>query len=194
MAGTLGSVTSGFNLGLLKTGGLVVAGSIGNNWLTKQLIRLVPLGMLKTTPGNYVTGLLGAGLLGMVARMITPKLAGPVFFGGVLDVVMRATNQYILPMLRLTPLKGLADYLTVGGAAGARPLMGMEDYLSVGNAAGARPLMGYEEYTGVAGYEDNNAVGDYLSVSNAAGARPLMGLMEGTSVGEETVGEELACM
>jgi hypothetical protein len=181
----------------LQTGGLVVAGSIGNNWLTKQMIKFVPLEMLKTTPGNYVTGLLGAGLLGMVARMVTPKLAGPVFFGGVLDVVMRATNQYVLPMLRLTPLKGLADYLTVGNAAAARPLMGYEDYtgvadyennnavgdyLTVGNAASARPLMGYE---------DNNAVGDYLTVGNAASARPLMGI---DAIGEETVGEELACM
>jgi len=195
-SGTLGSVTSGFNIGLLKTGGLVVAGSIGNNWLTKQLIRLIPISILQTTPGNYITGLLGAGILGLIARTATPSLAAPVFFGGVLDVVMRATNQYVLPMLRLTPLKGLADYLTVGNAASARPLMGMEDYLTVGNAADARPLMGYEEYTGVDGYDDNNVigVGDYLTVGNAAGARPLFGMGEGVTMGQETESEELACM
>ena len=182
-----GSMTSAFDVGLLQEGALIVGGSIGTNFLTKILVRFVPVDFLKTSPGNYATELVAAGLLGGLTRKFMPRIAGPVFLGGILDVLMRATNQYIIPIIGLTPLKGLADYLTVGGAAGARPLMGLSDdmdglrdYLTVGGAAGARPLMGLSD-------DELDGMSDYLTVGGAAGARPLMGM----SMGEETVGSEL---
>jgi hypothetical protein len=180
VSAALGGVTSGFNLNLLKNGALVVAGAVGNNFLTKQLVNIVPVSFLKTAPGNYVTGLLASGILGMVAKLVTPSYAPVFFFGGVLDVVMRATNQYLLPVLRLSPLKGLADYLTVSGAASARPLAdlgddddGMGSYLTVADAQSARPLAG---------------MGDYLEVRDIPRLLPLNGM------GQEAEGEELASM
>lgn len=175
----LGGVTSGFNLGLIKNGALVVAGAVGNNFLTKQLSRIVPVNFLKTSPGNYVTGLLASGILGMVAKFVTPKYAPVFFFGGVLDVVMRAVNQYVLPLAKLSPLKGLADYLTPGNARGAVPLNGIDDYdddgmgsyLTVSDAANARPLSG---------------MSDYLEVRDVPRLLPLMGM------GQEAEAEELA--
>jgi hypothetical protein len=175
----LGGVTSGFNLGLIKNGALVVAGAVGNNFLTKQLSRIVPVNFLKTSPGNYVTGLLASGILGMVAKFVTPKYAPVFFFGGVLDVVMRVVNQYVLPLAKLSPLKGLADYFTPQSLIEARGNTlnelgddyddGMGDYAPANVSMIARPL---------------NGMGDYLQ----ANVQPRMLL----GMGQEAEAEELA--
>jgi hypothetical protein len=163
----MSSVTSGvgaaFDTKLLTNAGVVVGASYLNNFLTQKVVemRFIP-DMLKTSPGNYVIGLVNAGLAFMLSRRFAPAHASSILFGFALDPITRAVNKYVVPALRLTPLKGLADYLTPANAAGARPLFGLGD-------------------------DEMDGLGDYLTPANAAGARPLFGL--GYGMGAEA--EEL---
>jgi hypothetical protein len=136
----LKAVTAGFNVGTLSKAAVVVSGALGNAWLSGFVGGYMP-GMLRSEPGNFITGLATAGLLSAGVGMVSPKFAGPIFFGGVLEVVTRAFKKYVGPMIGL---KGLGDYLSRSDAAGARPLgQYMGDYLSRSDAAGARPLGDY---------------------------------------------------
>lgn len=72
-AGIVGSLTSGFNVGTLKTAGVLVAGGIANSVLSGQLMKIVPGDFLKSAMGSYVTRLLSAGLLGGIVRMVAPN-------------------------------------------------------------------------------------------------------------------------
>jgi hypothetical protein len=147
----MSGVGAAFDAKLLTNAGVVVGASYLNNFLTQKVIemRFVP-GILKTAPGNYVIGLINAGLAFMLSRRFAPSQSASILFGFALDPITRAVNKYVVPALKLTPLKGLADYLTPANAAGARPLFGLgddemdglEDYLTPANAAGARPLFG----------------------------------------------------
>lgn len=103
---------------------------------------------LKTSPGNYILGLINAGLAFMAAKRFAPSQAQAMLFGFALDPITRAVNRYVIPALKLTPLKGLAEYLTPAGAAFgvSHPLFGLaddemdglNDYLTPANAAGAQ--------------------------------------------------------
>lgn len=150
----LGQLTAAFDPKLLMKSGAVVGGMLATNWATKKVVDFVPVSFLQTKPGNFISELAVAGLLSQGVKYVAPGFAGPIFFGGVLDVLKRAADTYIAPILG-GGLAGLADYLTVGNAMSARPLSGLgydddggaleglDDYLTVGNAASARPLNGY---------------------------------------------------
>lgn len=163
-------LTAGFNTGILKSSAVIVGGSLLNNFLTAQLSNLIPISFFKSGIGSYVTGLISAGLLYKGAKMVLPGYAGDLFKGGVLDVVSRVANRYVVPMLPGPKLvsgyiSGMGDYLTVGDARRARPLMGLGDYLTVGDAARARPLsgLGYDdELDGMHDYDGNVAIAEEL--------------------------------
>jgi hypothetical protein len=162
-------VMAGFDVGTLTKGGMVVGGMILTNVVTKQITNFVPISFLKTSPGNLVTELITAGLLGYGMRRVAPQFAGPVFFGGVLDVIKRAADKYVAPLIGGTLAGlGLGDYLSIGDARGAKPLNwlgedndleGLDDYLSVQNSRNLTPLTGF-------GIQDGEmAVGNELAVS-----------------------------
>jgi hypothetical protein len=163
LSGVQSGVGAAFDTKLLTNAGIVVGASYLNNFLTQKVVemRFIP-SMLKTSPGNYVIGLVNAGLAFMLSRRFAPAHSASILFGFALDPITRAVNKYVVPALRLTPLKGLADYLTPADAAGARPLFGLGD-------------------------DEMDGLGDYLTPANAAGARPLFGL--GYGMGAEA--EEL---
>jgi hypothetical protein len=164
------TLTAGFNVRTLGDAGVIVGGALGNAWLSGMVSGFLP-GVMSSRPLNYVTGLATAGVLGAGVGMVSSRYAGKVFFGGVLEVVMRAVKDYIVPMLPIG-MSGLGDYLTRSNAAEARDL---GDYLTRSNAAEARDL------------------GDYLTRSNAAEARDLGGMgYTYDYYGEGTIGEELA--
>lgn len=124
----------------------VVAGALGNAWFSGFVSGLpfIP-GMLRSGFPSYLLSLGTAGVLGAGVGMLSPRWGAPVFFGGILDTLIRASNQYIVPMLRMRGLGNMFDYLTRGDAASARPLYGMGDYLTPMDAATARPLFGMDE-------------------------------------------------
>jgi hypothetical protein len=138
----LGAITRGFSLETLSKAAVVTSGALGNAWLSGMIGGFMP-GFLATGIGSYATGLASAGLLGAGVGMVAPRFAAPIFFGGVLEVMMRAFKQYVTPLI--PGMSGLGDYLTREDAATARPL---GDYLTRQDAATARPLGNYygEEY------------------------------------------------
>jgi hypothetical protein len=139
----------------------VVGGALGNAWLSGFLSSRLPLpGMLRSGPGSYVLSLGSAGLLGAGVGLVAPRFAAPVFFGGVLETVIRATQQYLVGPL-LSRMSGLGDYLTVGDAAAARPLGNFGDYLTVGDAARARPLNGMSDFSGMS--DTDSAISEELA-------------------------------
>lgn len=134
------SVTSGFNVGALSKAGVVVGGWIANGYISAMLKRYLPM-IPATGVLSWASDLATAGLMGYGARKVLPKYAGNLFFGGVLQVVMRViTESGLLGMLpspgKIGELAGLEDYLSVSDAANARPLNGMDDYLTVDQARG----------------------------------------------------------
>jgi hypothetical protein len=132
------SLTSGFNVGTLKTAGVLVAGGIANAMLSKQIIGLVPVEFLKTGTGSYVTRLLSAGLLSGLVRMAAPNYAGAILTGAVMQVGLKAASEFLPASLSMS---GLSDYLTLTQVQQARPLAGLSDYLTSTQVAQARPLM-----------------------------------------------------
>jgi hypothetical protein len=138
-AGSLvGSLTSGFNVGTLKTAGVLVGGGLANAMLSKQIISLVPVDFLKTGMGSYATRLASAGLLSGLVRMVAPQYSGPVLTGAVMQVALKAISEYFPSM---SFLSGMGDYLTLSQVQQARPLSGLGDYLTSQQVAQARPLM-----------------------------------------------------
>jgi len=137
-AGIVSSLTSGFNVGTLKTAGVLVAGGIANSVLSSQLMRIVPVEFLKSGMGSYVTRLLSAGLLGGVVRMVAPNYAGAILTGAVTQVGLKAVTEFSDGKYGIS---GLADYLTLSQVQQARPLAGLGDYLTSTQVAQARPLM-----------------------------------------------------
>jgi len=143
-SGIVAASTQAFSPSLILKTVPVVGGFLSARLVSGLLARqrFVP-NFLKAGMGNIVLDLFSTGLVFAGSRFVIPRAAVPMLLGGGIYSATKAVYKYILPMLRFTPLKGLADYLTVG------------------NAAGAVPLNGYEEYTGVADYDDNNAVNSY---------------------------------
>lgn len=122
----------------------VVGGVVGNVYITRLLTGLIAsrISFFAGNIGSLVLGLASAGILGAGVGMIAPKHSKQVLFGGLVEVMARAVNAYILPRITgmLRGYDGM-DYLTVNEAASAVPLNGME-YLTVNEAAGAIPLNG----------------------------------------------------
>ena len=136
------ALKSGFKPQLLTKGAVVLGGFVANSLLLNQVNKLgFVAAFLKAGPGSYVIGLGTAGLAGALAGTVMPGYGVTLAFGGVLQQLVRAYNQYLAPMSSYLPKLGaFGDYLTVENAANARPLGYMRDYLTRENAQNARPL------------------------------------------------------
>jgi hypothetical protein len=133
---------AGFKPAMLTKGAVVLGGFVGNSLLVSQLNKLsfVPA-FLKDGVGSYAVGLGTAGLTGALVGMAMPGYGATVAFGGVMQQLVKAYNQYLAPMSSMLPKLGaFGDYLTRENAANARPLGNYGDYLTRENAASARPL------------------------------------------------------
>jgi len=138
--GMVGKLTAGYQPKLLMASLPYVGGALGNAILATWLKKLTIMpSMFKTGIGNTVLNLASAGLLGAGVGMLSPKYAGPVFMGGVVDAVISVFNQY-LPMKGCCGGYGMDDYLTPGNAAAALPLGHMSEYLTTQDAASAQAL------------------------------------------------------
>lgn len=155
------AITAGFKPSVLMDAGVLVGGALGNSFVSGAASRYLP-SMFQMGVGNYALGLATAGLLSAGVNMIAPRYASRVFQGAVLEVVMRAANQYIIPTA-VSTVKGLEDYLTQPQAAGARPL---GDYLTQPQAANARSL----GYMGDPSDAVDGSVGDVLAADGSMGS------------------------
>lgn len=143
--GLVGAVTRPFAPKMLLGTLPYVGGALGNavlaTWLKGQTF--VP-SMLKSGIGSTVLNLASAGLLGAGVGLIRPRLAGPVFMGGVVDSVINLWNATVKPMLGLKGCCGMDDYLTPMNAATATSL---GDYITAADAAAARALGDIQDET-----------------------------------------------
>lgn len=132
-----GTLTAGFQPRVLTRAAVITGGALGNAWLSGMISGFLP-SALQAGVGSYVTGLASAGVLGAGVGMVSPRLAGDVFFGGVLEVVTRAVKQYVLPVI--PGMSGMGDYFQRDQLSQLRPL---GDYLTVGDAQRAQALGDY---------------------------------------------------
>ena len=133
------ALKTGFSPALLTKGAVVVSGFVANSMLIKQVngLGFIPA-FLKDGPGAYAVGLGTAGLAGALTSLAMPGYGMSVAFGGVLQQLIKAYNQYVAPMSNFLPKLGdFDDYADVNSLRAARPL---GDYLTPLDAANARPV------------------------------------------------------
>lgn len=178
------SLTTGYQPDMLMKGAVTLLGFAGNALVTKQISGLgfMP-GFVKSGPGSYALGLASAGLTGALVGLVAPKYAVPVVFGGVMQQIVKAYNEYLAPKASFLPKLGsMDDYATVADVQNARPLGclfggcggGMGAYnpvVDLFNPA-VMPSDGGSGLMGM-GCLNGNCMDDYLTVQNAADARPL---------------------
>jgi hypothetical protein len=136
------ALKTGFKPQVLAKGAVVLGGFVGNSLLVSLVNKssCVPA-FLKAGPASYGVGLGTAGLTGALVGMAMPGYGMTVAFGGMLQQMVKAYNEYIAPRFSFLPKLGaFGDYLTVENARNARPLGMFNDYLTRENAANARPL------------------------------------------------------
>lgn len=191
--GVIGSVTRGFDLGVLSKAAPVAGGAIGNAVFSKWVKQFLP-GMLQDGAGGLLTDLASAGVLGAGVGMINRGWGQSVFMGGVIETVMVAAQTYIMPLVGMS---GLGDYLTVANAREAQPLGGCcgglsgmsggvagqwgENMLTKGYLSGPYKSLGvnysipsFSQATGLDPYPYGmQGMGDYLTVNNAREAQAL---------------------
>ena len=177
-------IASGYQPDMLMKGAVTLVGFIGNALVSKQVAGLgfVP-SFLKAGPGSYAVGLGTAGVTGALVSLASPKYAIPVLFGGVLQQIVKAYNEYIAPKASFLPTLGsFDDYATVEQVANARPLGCLFGGCSGGMGSWAGPqdlfnqdVMPSDGGTGLLGMGcmNGNCMGDYLTPQAAAAARPL---------------------
>jgi hypothetical protein len=182
------SMTVGYQPDMLVKGAVTLVGFIGNAFVTKQVngVGMVP-SFLKSGVGSYAVGLATAGITGALVGLAAPKYAVPAAFGGLLQQVVRAYNEYVAPKASFLPKLGsFDDYATVEDVRNARPLGCLFGGCSGGMGslfdpsiipAGYNPNPGIVPNDGVGllgmGCMNGNCMGDYLTRENAANARPL---------------------
>jgi len=175
----LGSVTKGFQPRVVMGTLPVVGGALGNAMLSGVVSGYLP-DMLSSGPGNLVVGLGTAGVLGAGVGMLAPKMAAPVFLGGVIEVVTRGVKQYLMPAVGMSGcmggccgLAGCGDYgidMMTGGRYGEGPVPDFAQASGL-NRTG---VLSYAQASGINPYHVGmQGVGDYLTRQNAAQARPL---------------------
>lgn len=193
--GILKTVTAGFSPKLLAKSLPVIGGMFANSFLSGAISNRLPA-ILAVGPGSYVTGLLSAGLLGAGTKILLPRFAGDVFFGGIIQVVSRAIDEFVRPAASaaIETVKGMAglgsgahyshyypgNRITSGYQA-PDPNYGVGEELETGNYLPDNPVS--EGFLAP-------GLGDYLSRENAATARPLdpnSQAIEGTAATELVV-------
>lgn len=169
---------SGLNVSKLGSGTVTVVGMFSNAYLMSLINPYLP-NALKSGIGGYAARLVTAGGAGILTSLVSPKHAGPIAWGGVLETLRAAFGEYLMPTV---------TSVLPGPKAAVSTAKGFGDYLSVQNAQQARSL---GDYSLGDDFDDNmSGMGDYLSVQNAKQARSLGGFGDG----EDTIAEELAGM
>jgi hypothetical protein len=85
--------------------------------------------------------LVTAGLMGFGVAKVNRSWAAPMALGGVIQVVMEAANQYVVPLIPgLNGLDGMDDFFNTEDFARRRSLGEMDDFLDVNNVKQARQL------------------------------------------------------
>ena len=163
------ALMAGYKLPTLKSAAVIASGALANNAVYRLAANNVPMfpEFLKDGPGEIAGKLAMAGITGAGVGMINAGLASEVFFGGVLQCVMDAFNQYVIP--NVPGLSGLGDFLTRADFAGRQAL---GDYASVRDLSAAQNL------------------GDYASVQALSQAQNL----GSDGQGESYIAEELAAI
>lgn len=140
--GALRSVVSGFSPRTLMEALPLAAGGLGNNLLTGFAARTLPIPeFLKSSPGNVLLSIVGAGLLGGGVGMVDKSVGAKVLLGGLVDALKKGADWFLVRMNIISGLgcgpACMADYLSVGDAAGARPL---GNYLTVNDVNALSPV------------------------------------------------------
>ena len=160
--------TQAFSTKNLKKAGSVVLGATANSTINGVISPYLP-SMLQSGLGGAAFSLVSAGILGAVAGKVSPRLRGPVFFGGVFTSVYKIAQEYVLPALGLSGCCGIGDY-----ASSMLTTPFMPDYSESVGLNTVNPtnyaLSPVSPYAyGMQGF------GDYLTRVDAAGASPLGG-------------------
>lgn len=151
-----GQLTKGFDLSTIKKTVPVIGGFFSAK-LVSDLIAaqgFVPA-FLKSGVGRTGLDLLSVGLVYSGAKAVGSKVgivgrnANNLLNGGGVYVMTKVIYNHVLPLLRYTPLKGLADYLTVSGAASAQPLGAFGELGCCDNG-----IADYNDYSGLDGMQD----------------------------------------
>ncbi len=165
--GILGSVTQGFQPKTIMDTVPYVGGAIGNAALQSAVSGFLP-SMLQEGPGSYVTGLATAGLLGAGVGMVSPRMAAPVFMGGVIEQVLRAFSEYVGPAIGMSGCCGMGfNESSYANLEWGNPLVESQPLITKSYLAPFQKVTGLNPWAKVGG------MGDYLTRYNAAEARPL---------------------
>lgn len=170
-ATAISSVTAGFKPKVLMSTLPVVGGVVGNAVLSKFIGQYMPA-VMRGGLGKIAVGLGSAGLLGAGAGLIKPKMAAPVFIGGVVETVTKAFRQYLLPMAGLSGL-GMCCSMNGCGNCGlgdwGESMVGGSFYPSYQAATG----LNYEIPGPGVGPDAPGPMGDFLTPQNAQSAQAL---------------------
>lgn len=189
----VGSMTAGFKPKVLMSTIPVVSGVVGNAMLTKFIGQYLPSGLTGGL-GQIAVGLGSAGLLGAGAGLIKPKMAAPVFIGGVVETVTKAFRQYLLPMAGLSGL-GMCCTMNGCGTCGlgdwGESMVAGSFYPSYQAASG----LNYQIPGPGVGPDASGPLGDFLTPQNARDARSLgyWNAFHDSPI-EATAGDELVAM
>jgi hypothetical protein len=170
-ATAIGSVTAGFKPKVLMSTLPVVSGVVGNAVLSKFIGQYMPA-VMQGGLGKIAVGLGSAGLLGAGAGLIKPKMAAPVFIGGVVETVTKAFRQYLLPMAGLSGL-GMCCSMNGCGNCGlgdwGESMVGGSFYPSYQATTG----LNYEIPGPGVGPDAPGPMGDFLTPQNVQSAQAL---------------------
>lgn len=144
----MGAVTAGLKPATIEKAIPYAVGATANMFASRLVAaqEFTPE-ILKSGPGRIVLSLLTAGVTGLGAGMVKKGWTGPVVLGGVIEAVLTAMQEYVVPVI--PGLKGLEDYLDMNNVRNARSLGcvgcgdGMGDFLDMNNVRNARALGEY---------------------------------------------------
>ncbi len=158
-------MTKAFSVNKLKEAGSVVLGAAVNTTVDTFVSPYLP-SLLQKGLGGVAFNLASAGLLGAVAGKVSPKFAGPVFFGGVFTAVHKIAKEYVLPALGLSGCCGIGDY--------AESMITTPFMPSYSESVGLNTMYP-TDYAFSPMTPQEFGMGDYLTRLDAAGASPLGG-------------------
>lgn len=171
------ALSSAFNIKTITDVLPIIAGTIGNGILLRQVSARVPI--IQSPFANAAAGLVTAGVVSGLVGMVKRDWSSKVLLGGVGLITTKLADTYITPMIAstLTGLTGLADqgfeYQSIpqnpGGDEDAQNLLsGLGDYASEA---------GYNNAISIDGNMGN--VGDFLTSSQESAAESIDGSING---------------
>lgn len=192
----LGAVTAGFKPDFLKSAAVVVAGSFATSFISGKITSMVgALGSNKFA--KVATTLLTAGLVGLAAKKVMPRMAHELFAGGVISGVTEGLAE-VFPSVKQIGMQGY-DY---GDELGINwQLGGMRDFADprqVQYAVPARqPIAGMRDFAdprqvqmAVPARQPIAGMGDFVSVPQMNHIFPARQNISGLGWDEQMAGAE----